>query len=355
MTIPCRSSAITEILQPGDLIFVSEGGDVLLLAPWLEAGSFEPLESLRLQPLSRGQAAIREFFLTQDFVEVFTPGLVICPGTEPSLDVFSTKLQKGSQSETRYLPTSPELSLKKALSRGLEKIYEIKNCYRNGEVTDHHQPEFLMLEWYRAWENLSSIERDVENLLIHVMGKLGCTDFPKVRRTTMPELFKEHLGVDLRADWQREDYSRLALSQGLRVTEAFTVDDLFFQLFTEKIEPRLRPEVLTFVYDWPPFQAALARIGPSGWAERFEVYWRGLELANAFHELNDPTIQLKRFEEDMAKKRDAGKEVLPLDTDFIKALNQGLPPSAGIALGVERLIMAILKIDHIQSLRAFPY
>ncbi|MBX3034691.1 MAG: EF-P lysine aminoacylase GenX [Bdellovibrionaceae bacterium] len=349
---------LADVLVPGDLLAVTAAGEVTLLAPWNVTGLFKPLPKSELRLWSRFQLQVRLFFEREGFLEVPTPGLVVCPGTEPGLDVFSTELVVGSRREKRYLPTSPELHLKKALARGLDRIFEIKSCYRNGEITRQHQPEFTLLEWYRAWSGPQAIEDDVVRLIQDVCEKMNEFDVraPKeVRRTGMPQLFEETFGARLTPHWGFEDYRRLCAEQGIAVPEKAGIDDLFFLLFTERIESAFDPDVLMIVGLWPPFQAALARLGRHGWAERFEVYWRGFELANAFHELNDPSVQRQRFEADRRKKVSLGKEILPLDEEFLRALDSGLPPSAGIALGLERLFMALFDVGEISRLKAFPY
>ncbi|MBX3039734.1 MAG: EF-P lysine aminoacylase GenX [Bdellovibrionaceae bacterium] len=355
--VPYAESEITSFLVPGDLIALSASGDVLLISPWKTQGVYTPIDSRNLRLWSRAKKAVLEFFDTEGFLEVQTPTLVVCPGTEPSLEVFETVLKNGSRSQKRFLPTSPELHLKKALALGWEKVFEMKTCFRNGEITEVHQPEFTMLEWYRAWQGLEPIENDVIALIEFVRSEVGeerARAPRRIERTTMKELFLKNLNVELKPEMTRADYAQIATEAGLRVTDGDGIDDLFFQLFSEKIEASFDPETLVIVRDWPPFQAALARIGESGWAERFEVYWQGLELANAFHELNDPEIQRLRFDEDLRKKKALGKSDIPLDEGFQRALESGLPPSAGIALGVDRLVMALFGIRQIADLRAFP-
>ncbi len=357
LTLSYRNSEVSRILTSGDLIALSASGDVMLITPWKTSGVYVPLPSRNLRLWSRTRRAILDFFETENFLEVQTPTLVVCPGTEPSLETFETVLRDGSRVRKRFLPTSPELHLKKALAMGWEKVFEMKTCFRNGEITEVHQPEFTMLEWYRAWQGLESLESDVVSLVEFIQREIPEEKIRiprRVRRATMKELFGEYLDVDLTPAMNRSDYAKIAEKAGLRVTEGDGIDDLFFQLFSERIESRFDPETLMIVRDWPPFQAALARIGENGWAERFEVYWQGMELANAFHELNDPDMQRARFEEDLKKKKALGKSDIPLDEDFQRALESGLPPSAGIALGVDRLVMALFGIRRIADLRAFP-
>ena len=294
---------------------------------------------------------VRRFFDSKDFLELHTPTLVTCPGTEPTLDVFATEIKIGNKSRKVFLPTSPELHLKKTLAMDFDKIYEIAKCYRNNEVTHLHQPEFWMLEWYRSFANLFSLQSDVVQLVNYLCDHFGHTK-PEIKSFTVRQLFKKYLDFDLAPSTTYEEFRNLALHHHFRIDDTFTIDDLFFLLMLEKIEPHLPANELVFVEKYPPFQAALARRDHEGWAERFEVYWKGMELANAFDELNDPNEQRSRSLEDLQKRQ--GKNPIDLDDAFFHALESGMPPSAGIALGLERLFMALLNIKKIEDLRLFP-
>lgn len=345
-----------EHLRLGDWVAALSSNQIVLLAPCRSGHYREQTQSGRLRDWNLFVQGVRSFFFKQDFIEVPTPSLVVCPGTEPSLDVFSTRYKRGRDERTLFLPTSPELHLKKALAQGFDAIFEVKSCFRNGEVTEVHQPEFTMLEWYRAGAKLTQIQEDALGL-VDYLSRLspGLRKPKRVQVFKVAELFLKHTGAFLTPESTREDYRKIAEAQGLRVRDDDSIDDLFFLIFTEKIETKFEKENLTFVIDWPPFQAALARLTPSGWGDRFEIYWQGLELANAFHELNDPAIQRARFGEDLAKKKAMGKEAVPLDEEFLESLESGMPPSAGIALGVERLFMALHGIDRITDLKVFTY
>ncbi|MFS4459579.1 EF-P lysine aminoacylase EpmA [Bdellovibrio sp. HCB2-146] len=348
-----KSPSLSQVLREGDLVALLPDNEILLLAPG--TGSFDkafPKE--RLQKWNRYLRDVRAFFEDQDFVEVKTPQLVVCPGTEPSLDVFSTELKIGSRLEKLFLPTSPELHLKKALAQGAEKIFELAWCYRNGEVTERHQPEFLMLEWYRAFDNLETIKKDVVSLVQDLAAKMQTAGPKKVYSKSISQLFQDYCQFNLRPDTSLEELKELGEKLGVDVRSAETIDDYFFLIFMEKIEAVLPPEDLIFVEKYPPYQAALARLTPDGWGDRFEVYWKGMELANAFHELNNPEIQRDRSREDLEKKTAMGKEKITLDEEFFKALDGGMPPSGGIALGVERLYMALTGLEKISQIRLFP-
>jgi lysyl-tRNA synthetase class 2 len=354
---PAAQKALpVQVLREGDLVAISETGVLTLLAPRLQSLPSYSFRPDRLQLWQDFNFWLREFFRERGFVHVATPSLVPCPGTEPSLEPFSTELAVGSHRETKFLPTSPELHLKKALVLGAEKIFEVRSCFRNDEITRHHQPEFTMIEWYRAYEPLEAIREDVRALVQYLVRKM-----PIPQLTTVPsevlsvaELFERHCGFRLRPETTFGELKALAETHQISVPAGSSIDDVFFLLFMEKIEAQLDPARMTFVTAYPPYQAALARVSADGWGVRFEMYWQGLEIANAFHELNDPVIQAARFEQDLAKKKAMGKTPVPLDPEFQQSLEAGMPPSSGIALGVERLFMAMTGIGTIAETRLFP-
>lgn len=344
----------SEYLQEGDLVAVSSAEDLVLLAPQTTAMPARQFDKAFLQEWSDYLQAIRMFFKKMDFTEIKTPSLVRCPGTEPSLDVFTTLLVQGSRQERLYLPTSPELHLKKALALGGEKIFELAPCYRNGEVTQRHQPEFLMLEWYRAYESLVGVKKDVVDLVNEMAKHLEVAAPREIQSFSVAELFLKYCDFKLTPETCADELEALADRLQVDVRSAQGIDDLFFLIFMEKIESKLPPENLIFVEKYPPYQAALARLTADGWGDRFEAYWKGYELCNAFHELNDPHVQRQRAQEDLAKKKENHKEPVSLDEEFFRCLEAGMPPSGGIALGVERLYMALKDIHSIQDLRVFP-
>jgi elongation factor P--(R)-beta-lysine ligase len=290
---------------------------------------------------------VREFFVVKGFQEVPTPTLVTCPGLEPALEPFSTSLKIGSRSQTLHLPTSPEIHLKKALCAGLTDIFEIKTCFRNGEISEAHQPEFHMLEWYRAYANLDLVIEDL-NALVKKFGA------PEVSVTTFRELFHSRLGFDLTPRTSREQLFSWCEKLALHPSFDDTAADLFHRLWIDKIESSLEGPVV--VRDFPADQAALARIKEDGWADRFEFFWKGFEIANAFHEVNDPEEQIERWEIEKMERRRLGRTELTGDEELISLMrSKGLPPTGGIALGLERLFMAANNIPDIKTLALFPY
>lgn len=300
--------------------------------------------------------ATRAFFGTNGFTEAQTPTLVPSPGTEPFLDPFSTSWEFGRTKEAFYLPTSPEFHLKKMLAAGWTRVFELKTCFRNGEISAHHQPEFLMLEWYRAYQPLEAIAHDAEAFFKFLQTELSPpVPVPALRRTSIKALFAETFeNFELRPETTRAEIASLAQRFQIRFDESDGFDEIFYRLFLEKIEPSLGADGPLLVQGYPPSQAALARLDAEGFADRFEIYWRGLEIANAFHELNDPEENIRRFEEDAHKKRAIGKPAVPVDQELISWLKYGLPPSGGIALGMDRLFMALFEIEKIEDTRAFP-
>jgi lysyl-tRNA synthetase class 2 len=353
--LPAKSvvsgSSITEILQVGDLVAV-QGPEVWLLAPQLQEFALAlraPARS-QLQEFSEFLQKIRTYFKALGFLEAMTPGLVDCPGTEPYLDAFSTEFVMGRHRRTQFLPTSPELHLKKMLSLGYGPLFEIKNCFRNGEISAHHEPEFFMLEWYRPYTDLAQIAQDVEYLLRSISGISDLS----LQKFSMSELFEKFFHYSLTPSTSRQDLVSLAEKKGIRTQGSDSIDDVFHRLFMEGIEPFL-PDEPTLVNDYPPFLAAYARLNEAGWADRFEIYWKGIELANAFHEINDPVLQKARMLQDLAKKEESGRSSVPLDKEFFEALEAGMPPSAGIALGLDRLFIVIKEMEKIQDFKVFSY
>lgn len=319
---------------------------------------------------------VRDFFHQRHFTEIHTPTLVPSPGMEPFLDVFETQFESGSYKKTFYLPTSPEFHLKKAVAQGWSSIFEIKPCFRNGEISKTHQPEFWMLEWYRAFANLDSIKTDVKNLVEfldrNLKNEIAAYTYRNSLKENKPtqgelanspivfisqsvsELFQNLLSFKLSPQTTREELAQLATQLNIYFLPSDSWDELFHRIFIDHVEPKIPKENPFFLTDYPASQAALARVNSLGWAERFEVYWKGLELANAYHELNDPKEQRTRFLADQEAKRALNKKVVPIDEDFLRALEFGFPPSGGIALGLDRLFMALFDIPEIKNTRMFP-
>ncbi len=299
---------------------------------------------------ARVEAGIRTFFESANFIETRTPMLVCSPGMETHIRPY--KLATGE-----YLPTSPEFALKRLLVGGLEKIFQICPAFRYEPFSPHHSPEFTILEWYRAYAGFNEIMVDMENLVetlaLDFFGRpeitfknkkiLVKTPWPRLR---VRDLFKEMSGVDLVRSADLPSMRREIERLGLRWDTTDTWDDLYFKIWLDLIEPNLPQDKAVFVTHYPASQSALAVIETeedgSRWARRFEPYAGGLELGNAFEELTDPLEQRKRFIEDMNERErtyGASFPKSPIDEDFLAALEEGMPPSGGIAVGVDRLVM----------------
>lgn len=312
---------------------------------------------------------IRRFFDSKRFIEVETPALQISPGLEPHLKAFKTCYEgwEGSDSQDYYLHTSPEFAMKKLLTAGMQKIYQIAPVFRNGERSETHHPEFKMLEWYRAGEEYTAIMEDVEGLIVSLADVFEIEEIAYkghvchlregFDRITVCEAFQKYAGIDLEdCLGDREALARQAIDKWVRISDDDHWDDLFFKIFLEKIEPFLGVEKPCVLYDYPISMAALSKMkeADSRFAERFEIYICGIELANAFTELTDPVEQKKRFEKDMDLKEKLYGERYPIDQDFIKALEFGMPESAGIALGVDRLVMLFTGAEKIEDVLFLP-
>ena len=317
-------------------------------------------------------AAIRRFFTDRGFVEVETPALQVSPGLEPHLAAFETALAEPFRDgpvAPVYLHTSPEFAMKKLLAAGEEKIFQIARCYRNEERSPTHHPEFTMLEWYRAGAAHSELWADCEGLLAAAaeaagaerLTRAGKSADPRARwtRISVCDAFDRHAGIDLAATL--DDVSDPALlaaaarAAGVWTGPADSWEDVFFRIFLARVEPSLGIGAPAILYDYPASMAALARLGPDRrFAERFELFVCGLELANGYGELTDPVEQRARFAADRALRLRLRGSAYPVDEDFMAALESGLPDCAGIALGVDRLVMLAVGAERIEDVLWAP-
>jgi len=300
-------------------------------------------------------ALIRGYFAERNVLEVETPILSAGANTDPNIESFSTRFSGhvDAGSRERWLRTSSEYPQKRLLAAGIGDCYELGRAFRNGEAGRRHNPEFTMLEWYRVgWDHLRLIGETVD-LVQAAMGLVGRE--ASVHVTTYRDLFRQVLAVDPFNDDERT----LAAALGdLRVdSNGLNRDDWLDLLLTHRIQPEFPGERITVIRDYPASQCALARIRADDppVAERFELYLGTQELANGYHELNDAAEQRDRFEHDNARRRARGLAELPLDQNLLAALAQGLPDCAGVALGIERLLMAMTGSDDIADVLAFPF
>ncbi len=280
-------------------------------------------------------AAIRRFFSERDFIEVETPAIVPSPGLDVHLSAFEVRNYTGER--VGWLATSPEYQMKRLLSAGAKRIFQLCRSYRSEEQGSHHEREFMMLEWYRADATSDDVIRDTEELVAFVARSL---DQP---------------APEVQPPWQR-----MTVDEALQFHTDLTLDSLiddeerFFRVWAEQVQPRLGNERPIVVTDWPASMASLAKLKPNGMADRFEAFFRGVELCNGFGELTDAMEQRRRFDRDQVERRAAGLPVYPIDERFLADLERGMPESGGNALGVDRLLMLLLRAASIQAVMPFP-
>ncbi|MGD9034187.1 MAG: EF-P lysine aminoacylase EpmA [Desulfobacteraceae bacterium] len=279
--------------------------------------------------------AIRRFFIKRDYLEVETPHLIPAPAPEVHIDA----IKAGGP----FLHTSPELCMKRLVSAGYSRIFQICRCFREGERGEHHLAEFTLLEWYRAGIDYVELMDDCEEMVLSVSRDLGFG----------AKIHFQGQDIDLKRPWKRmsvkeayEQYASMPMERALALKQ-------FDEVMVREIEPHLGTPKPTFLYDYPSEFAALARLKENDprVAERFEIYMGGLELANAFSELTDVKEQEARFERDRLKREQLGKTLYPLPEKFLEALAH-MPNSVGVAFGLDRLAMVFSnagKIDEVIS------
>ncbi len=284
-------------------------------------------------------SAVRTFFAEHRFLEVETPCMVPSPGLDTHLSAF--KIEHAST----WLSTSPEYQMKRLLSAGFANIFQITKSFRHDEQGQFHNAEFSMLEWYRAPGTVGDVIGDTE-MLVHTLVK-----HPSIQSLIDPDLAKR-----VTTPWQR-----LSVKDAFALHAKCNVDDLlpdetaFYDCLTRLVEPRLGQAEPTVLVDYPASMASLARLNPANprYAERFEVYINGIELCNGFGELTDAREQRTRLQDDQKLRRAQNKPVYPIDEHFLHALEAGLPPCAGNALGLDRLLMILLAARSIDDVMTF--
>ena len=291
-------------------------------------------------------ASIRGFFAERGVLEVETPALSEATVTDVHLHSIACRLEAAGR--PHYLQTSPEYAMKRLLAAGSGPIYQICKAFRDGERGRRHNPEFTMLEWYRPGWDHHRLMDEVDELLQAVLGVAAG------ERLSYADAFRRHAGVDPYAATDDDLRSRAAAFSVSGVAE-LDRDDLLNLLLSHTVEARLGVGRPTFLFDYPASQAALARIRPGDppVAERFEVFIDGIELANGFHELADPEEQRRRFEADLAERRRRGLPEVAVDERLLAALSSGLPDCAGVALGVDRLVMLLADAASLDDVMAF--
>lgn len=354
--------------RPGDIVIIRQGATPEVVVdfgglpyPYSDAEavrlSTKRVKGLRVR--AKILQEIRRYFDEQEFLEIEPPTLVRAPGLE--INIKAVKAGQG------YLITSPEFAMKRLLAGGLERIFATTRCFRAEEEGKQHSVEFTMLEWYRAWASIDEIIHDTEQLVSRavsaVRGRASArvdhreVDLtPPWQQLTVAEAFRRWVGFTLIGYESTEALRQKMVGCSIEPGQAQHWDELFYICFVERVMPGLATlNRAVLLVDWPVALAALARCKPKApeWALRFEAYVGGVELANAFDELTDAREQQSRFEQEQVARRQRGLEVYPIDRRFMAALREGLPPSAGIALGVDRLAMLAAGVDNLRTVSAF--
>jgi lysyl-tRNA synthetase class 2 len=308
----------------------------------------------RLQGRAKLYELIRNFFSDRGVLEVETPILSAAGNTDPNIESFNAPFHGhvDAGSRERWLRTSPEYPLKRLLADGVGDCYELGRVFRNGEAGERHNPEFTMLEWYRVgWTHRQLMEEAIA-LVEAALALVGHR--VEVVIEGYRQFFLDELGLDpLHADIHE---LRKPLAPYNIEPSGLTRDDWLDLLITHKLQPAFPRERITVIHDYPASQSALARIRPGdpALAERFELYLGPYELANGYHELNDAAEQRARFERDNARRRERGLREMPIDEQLLAVLGR-MPDCAGVAMGIERLLMCMAGTDRIADVLAFPF
>ncbi|SER16810.1 lysyl-tRNA synthetase, class 2 [Amphritea atlantica] len=311
-----------------------------------------PLNNLR----KRAQifAQIREFFATRDVLEVETPLMTSAAVSDPYIDTIECRYHPlpGQQEQSRYLQSSPEYAMKRLLASGSGAIYQICKAFRNGECGRRHNPEFTMLEWYRPGFDHHQLMDEVEALVAPLIG------IDRFQRISYSALFRQYLQLDLQTATVQELAAITRQHIDIKM-EDDNRDNWLNLLMSHVIEPQLDSQGAVFVYDYPASQAALARIAEDETGQpvacRFELFVAGVELANGYYELTDGGEQARRFQLDIAQRQSEGLPIRPTDSLLVDALESGMPECAGVAMGLDRLVMLALGTEQISDVIALPF
>ncbi|WP_267257162.1 elongation factor P--(R)-beta-lysine ligase [Coxiella endosymbiont of Ornithodoros maritimus] len=313
---------------------------------WQPTASIEN-QRLRAQSLKN----IRQFFAERKVMEVETPILSQHTVTDIYIDSFQTTYLNGKKKQNYYLQTSPEYAMKRLLSAGSGPIYQICKAFRNGESGSQHNPEFSILEWYRPNFSCHDLMDEMDELLQFILQS------KKASRITYEELFLKHLGINPHQTSLHQLQS-LANQFSLENSNEYSDRNTLLQfLFSEHLEPKIGFDAPLFVYHFPATQAALSKINPQdpNIALRFEVYIQGMECANGFEELTNADEQRQRFLNDNKKRNQQNRPSINIEKRFLDALTHGLPPCAGVAVGLDRLIMMKSERKCIDDVINFPW
>ncbi|MDE3210720.1 MAG: EF-P lysine aminoacylase GenX [Pseudomonadota bacterium] len=309
-------------------------------------------ESLQLR--ARLYALIRTFFAEREVLEVETPILSAAGNTDPNIESFCTGFHGhvDAGARERWLRTSPEFPLKRLLAAGIGDCYELGRVFRNGEAGGRHNPEFSMLEWYRVGWDHRALMHEAIDLVEQALAMLGRR--AELVITSYRQIFLDTLGIDpLHAPLE---VLRAPLAEFSIDPAGLERDDWLDLLITHRLQPAFARDCITVIHDYPASQCALARIRPGEppLAERFELYLGPHELANGYHELNDAREQRARFERDNQVRRQRGLREVPVDRRLLDVLD-AMPDCAGVAMGIERLLMCLAGTDAIADVLALPF
>ena len=297
---------------------------------------------------------IRNFFAQRQVLEVETPILSSSTNSDPKLESFISKFNGPSlhHQAKMYLHTSPEFFMKRLLAAGSGDIYQIAKVFRDGEAGHRHNPEFTMLEWYRVNIDHFALMQELRDLIVAITGQNL-----NVIHMTYRALFLKYLNLDVHVA-SIHDLATKAIELGISLNQPLVNKDEYLDLLLSFIiEPQLPKDSLFYLYHYPASQAALAKTIMEDNMQvgcRFELYWRGLELANGFYELNDAKEQQSRFEGDLQHRLENKQDIMPLDQHFLAALNS-LPNCSGVALGLDRLLMCMLNTNNIGDVLCFSF
>lgn len=335
-----------------------------MTTPWWHPDSFMRKVPY-LQERARIFGEVRAFFDARGYLEVETPALQAAPCMEAHIQAFKTEIISADRRQRRelYLHTSPEFAMKKLLVAGLPKIYQLAKVFRNAEGSRWHSPEFAMLEWYQQGMDYKDMMEETADLVRHVLkkpvrvGERTCDAQAPWEKITVVEALKKYANVDISSNL--EDLAHIqaeAKRIGVYVSPHDDWQNALLKILMDKVEPVLGNGAPAIIYDYPVSMAALSRPKPEDarFAERFEVYVCGIELANAFGELTDTKVQRERFLHDVALRKKVYGDDYPVDEDFLAALEHGLPPCSGNALGLDRLVMLATGAEDIGLVQACP-
>lgn len=320
----------------------------------MSAAQIEPATIVAITKLrSKVIQQVRQFFYDRNVLEVETPTLSQASIPDPNIYSLTTDIQFGPDSKTYFLQTSPEFHMKRLLASGCGSIFQICKAFRNSEAGSNHNPEFTILEWYQLNYGIEELMTETSDLLTHLMQTQPAS------KISYQAIFKQFLNIDpLNIDMKTLREFAIALdAEQYSALDFSHKDDWLNVLFANHIEPHLGTEQPTMIYHYPASQSALARINSidSRIAERFEVFYKGVELGNGFNELTDPDEQLRRFESNNIERCIRNLPTIPIDFNFIRALKKGLPMCSGIAMGLDRIMMLITNKRHINEILAFPF